>query len=44
MSLIIEKYNYQPISRKEINGKRLYATPDGNAVASVTTILDATTS
>ena len=42
MTLIIEKYNYEPISRKEINGKRLYQTPDGNAVASVTTILDAT--
>jgi len=42
MTLIIEKYNYTPISRKEINGKRLYETPDGNAVASVTTILDAT--
>ena len=42
MTLIIEKYNYEPISRKEVNGKRLYQTPDGNAVASVTTILDAT--
>jgi genome maintenance exonuclease 1 len=42
MTLIVNKYNYQPISRKEVNGKRLYATPDGNAVASVTTILDAT--
>lgn len=42
MSLIVNKYNYQPISRKQVNGKRLYATPDGNAVASVTTILDAT--
>jgi len=42
MTLIINKFNYTPISRKEINGKRLYATPDGNAVASVTTILDAT--
>ena len=42
MSLIQKKYNYKPISRKQINGKRLYETPDGNAVASVTTILDAT--
>lgn len=42
MTLIIKKYDYQPISRQEINGKRLYATPDGKAVASVTTILDAT--
>jgi len=42
MSLILNKFDYTPLSRKEINGKRLYATPDGNAVASVTTILDAT--
>ena len=42
MTLIVNKFNYTPISRKEVNGKRLYATPDGNAVASVTTILDAT--
>ena len=42
MTLIINKYDYTPISRKQVNGKRLYETPDGNAVASVTTILDAT--
>lgn len=42
MTLIVKKYDYQPISRKQVNGKRLYETPDGNAVASVTTILDAT--
>lgn len=42
MSLITNKFNYQPISRKQVEGRRLYATPDGNAVASVTTILDAT--
>jgi len=42
VTLIVNKFNYTPISRKEVNGKRLYATPDGNAVASVTTILDAT--
>lgn len=42
MTLIVKKFDYQPISRKQINGKRLYETPDGNAVASVTTILDAT--
>ena len=38
----MNKYDYQPISRKQIEGKRKYMTPDGNAVASVTTILDAT--
>jgi len=42
MRLITNKFNYQPISRKQVEGRRLYATPDGNAVASVTTILDAT--
>lgn len=42
MTLITEKFNYSPINRKQVDGKRLYETPDGNAVASVTTILDAT--
>ena len=38
------KFNYQPIPRENINGRRLYATPDGNRLPSVTTILDATKS
>ena len=42
MTLLIQKYDYANISRKQVNGKRLYETPDGDAVASVTTILDAT--
>ena len=42
MSLITEKYDYKEIKRKQVDGKRLYACPDGNAVASVTTILDKT--
>jgi len=42
MTLIINKFDYKPISRKQLDGKRLYETPDGNAVASVTTILDRT--
>lgn len=42
MTLITNRYDYQPINREQVNGKRLYRTPDGNAVASVTTILDAT--
>jgi len=42
MSLLIEKYNYTPISRESVEGKRLYATPDGSRVPSVTTILDKT--
>ena len=35
MSLITKKYDYKPISRKQIDGKRKYMTPDGGAVASV---------
>ena len=41
-TLIQNKFDYKPISRKQIDGKRKYMTPDGGAVASVTTILDAT--
>jgi len=42
MTLLTERYNYTPISRESIEGKRLYATPDGSKVPSVTTILDKT--
>lgn len=42
MSLIINKYHYEKLSRTEVNGKRKYQTPVGNPVASVTTILDST--
>ena len=42
MSLITTKYDYKEIKRRQVDGKRLYACPDGNAVASVTTILDKT--
>jgi hypothetical protein len=42
MNLLIEKYNYEKISRKDVNGKRLYTTPTGDDVPSVTTILDKT--
>jgi hypothetical protein len=41
---IPDKYNYVPMSRVEIDGKRRYATPDGEKLPSVTTILDATKS
>ena len=44
MTLIIPKYNYSPISRESVEGKRLYLCPDGNKVPSVTTILDKTKS
>jgi len=42
MTLIQNKYNYQKLDRTSVDGKRRYLTPDGSAVASVTTILDAT--
>jgi genome maintenance exonuclease 1 len=38
------KFNYEPIPRVTIDGKRFYATPDGNKLPSVTTILDRTKS
>jgi len=42
MSLLIQKYNYKPLSRDESTGIRLYRTPEGSRVPSVTTILDKT--
>lgn len=42
MSLLISKFNYAPLTRDESTGKRLYATPGGHKVPSVTTILDKT--
>lgn len=44
MTLLKQKYNYKPLSRDESTGRRLYQTPDGNKVPSVTTILDKTKS
>jgi len=40
---IPNKYNYVHINRENINGERRYATPDGEKLPSVTTILSATT-
>lgn len=40
--MLITKYNYTPISRESVEGKRHYCLPDGSKVPSVTTILDAT--
>lgn len=37
------RYDYTPIPRATVEGRRLYTTPDGHAVPSVTTILSATT-
>jgi hypothetical protein len=42
MSLLKIKFTYKPLSRCEVNGKRLYQTPDGHRIPSVTTILDKT--
>lgn len=42
MTLLQERYTYKTLQRDESTGKRLYATPDGHKVPSVTTILDKT--
>lgn len=42
MTLLIEKFQYSKLTRDESSGKRLYATPEGHKVPSVTTILDKT--
>lgn len=42
--MLITKYDYTPINRETINGKRHYCLPDGSKVPSVTTILDLTKS
>jgi len=42
--MITEKFNYTQLKRASVEGKRLYTTPDGTAVPSVTTILDKTKS
>ncbi len=40
--MITEKFDYKLLKRRTVEGKRLYSTPDGLAVPSVTTILEAT--
>jgi hypothetical protein len=40
--MIVEKFSYQPLRRELVDGKRLYATPNGEKLPSVTTILDKT--
>lgn len=42
--MITSLYNYTPISRETVDGKRHYCLPDGSKVPSVTTILDRTKS
>lgn len=43
-NMITKKYNYQPLERTTMEGKRHYCLPDGAKVPSVTTILDRTKS
>lgn len=40
--MITQRYNYAPLNRETIDGKRHYCLPDGSKVPSVTTILDRT--
>lgn len=40
--MIISKFDYTPLARESIEGKRHYALPNGDRVPSVTTILEAT--
>lgn len=40
--MYIPKFDYKPIPRTTVDGKRLYSTPDGGKLPSVTTILDVT--
>jgi genome maintenance exonuclease 1 len=40
--MIIPRYDYSPINRTTVDGKRHYCLPDGSKVPSVTTILDRT--
>ena len=42
MTLLKPRFTYSPLQRDESTGKRLYATPDGFKVPSVTTVLDKT--
>lgn len=43
MTLLQPRFDYTPIKRSSENGKRVYTTPTGDKVPSVTTILSATT-
>ena len=40
--MIVQRYNYAPLSRTTVEGKRHYCLPDGSRVPSVTTILERT--
>jgi len=40
--MLVDKYQYQPLSRTSEDGRRLYQTPDGSRLPSVTTVLEKT--
>jgi genome maintenance exonuclease 1 len=40
--MLTPKFNYTPLNRESVDGKRHYCLPDGSKVPSVTTILDRT--
>lgn len=40
--ILVNKFDYKPVPRKNENGQRKYLTPGGNKVPSVTTVLDRT--
>lgn len=40
--MLTNRFDYTPISRESVNGKRMYTLPDGRHAPSVTTILDRT--
>ena len=40
--MIISRYDYTPLAKESVEGKRHYALPDGSRVPSVTTILERT--
>lgn len=42
--MLVERFSYEPMSRSSEQGRRVYLTPDGGRVPSVTTVLDATKS
>ena len=42
MKMYNPKFDYKPLSRVSEDGRRLYATPDGKRLPSVTTVLDRT--
>ena len=40
--MLVKRYDYAPLDRTTVHGRRLYCTPQGDRLPSVTTVLDAT--